>query len=295
MSWLITGGSGQLGIAVSQELDKNVIAFDAWSSKDLDVTQSSNTREVIEELSPKVIVNCAAWTDVDGAESQEKIATQVNALGAENVALAARSCGAKLVQISSDYVFSGQGNSPWNVSAEKCPTTAYGRTKAEGEDRILNLYSENSYILRTAWLYSPWRKNFAKTMLTLALYKNSEVCVVNDQVGQPTSTSDLAQQIIRLVESDGPVGIYHGTNSGSATWFEFAQCLFEMCGLNVGRVIPVDSDKFPRPAARPFYSVLDHHEWDKISVTEMRNWKEALAETFPKIIEEVVKEGGKIA
>ena len=295
MSWLITGGSGQLGIALSQELEKHGIVFDAWSSKDLDVTQSSNTREVIEELSPKVIVNCAAWTDVDGAESQEKIATQVNALGAENVALAARSCGAKLVQISSDYVFSGQSNSPWSVSAEKCPTTAYGRTKAEGEDRILNLYSENSYILRTAWLYSPWRKNFAKTMLTLALYKNSKVCVVNDQVGQPTSTSDLAKQIIRLVESDAPVGIYHGTNSGSATWFEFAQCLFEMCGLNVGRVIPVDSDKFPRPAARPFYSVLDHHEWDKISVTEMRNWKEALAETFPKIIEEVVKEGGKIA
>lgn len=295
MSWLITGGSGQLGIAVSQELDKLGIAFDAWNSKDLDITQSPTVVKAIEKLAPTVIINCAAWTDVDGAESQENMAARVNTLGAENLAIAAKSCGAKLVQISTDYVFSGKSNSPWKVSAEKFPNTAYGRTKSEGEDRVLNLYSENSYILRTAWLYSPWRNNFAKTMLNVALNQELEVGVVSDQAGQPTSSSDLAKQIVRLVESHAPVGFYHGTNSGSTTWFEFAQSLFEMCGANVSRVIPVGSDIFPRPAKRPIYSVLDHSEWTKTSIAEMRNWKEALAESFPRILEEVMKEGGKIA
>ena len=295
MSWLITGGSGQLGIAVSQELDKHGIAFDAWSSKDLDITQSTIVSEAIEKLSPTVIINCAAWTDVDGAESQESKAAQVNATGAQNVAIAARNCGAKLVQISTDYVFSGQNNYPQRVSSVKFPGTAYGRTKAEGEDRILNHYSKNSYILRTAWLYSPWRKNFAKIMINLALNENSEVFVVNDQVGQPTSSSDLAKQIVKLIELNVPVGIYHGTNSGSATWFEFARTLFELSGADVSRVIPVNSSKFPRPAKRPSFSVLDHFEWTKTPIAEMRNWKEALDESFPKILDEVVKEGGKIA
>jgi dTDP-4-dehydrorhamnose reductase len=295
MSWLITGGSGQLGIAVSQELEKQSIAFNAWSSKDLDITQRLRVNQAIEKLAPKVIINCAAWTDVDGAESQENRAAKVNALGAENVAIAARSCGAKLVQISTDYVFSGQNESPWSVSSEKIPNTAYGRTKADGEDRVLNLYSEGSYILRTAWLYSPWRKNFAKTMVRLALNENLEVCVVRDQVGQPTSSCDLAAQIVKLIESNAPVGVYHGTNSGSATWFEFAKTIFELSGADASRVIPVDSDEFPRPARRPLYSVLDHYEWTRTSITEMRNWKEALKESFPKIRDEVAKEGGKIA
>lgn len=295
MSWLITGGSGQLGIALSQELDKYGIAFNAWSSKDLDITQSSTVSEAIEKLSPKVIINCAAWTDVDGAERQENDAAKVNTLGAENIAFAARSSGAKLVHISTDYVFSGQSDTPWSVTSDKFPNTAYGRTKADGEERILKHYSESSYILRTAWLYSPWKKNFAKTMLNLALSKSPEIGVVNDQTGQPTSSSDLATQIIRLVESNAPFGIYHGTNSGSATWFEFAQSLFEMAGADVSRVIPIDSEKFPRPAKRPSYSVLDDHEWTKTSINEMRNWKEALEESFPKILEEVVKESGKIA
>lgn len=295
MSWLITGGTGQLGIALSRELSSRGIAFYSWSSEDLDITQSLETIEVIEKLSPRVIVNCAAWTDVDKAESQESLAARVNSFGAENVAKAARGCGAKLVQISTDYVFSGQGNSPWRVSSEKFPNTAYGRTKVEGENRVLLHYSESSYILRTAWLYSPWRKNFARTMLSLALNDNFEVDVVNDQVGQPTSCIDLAKQIVSLVQSNAPVGIYHATNSGNATWFEFAQSLFELSGADARRVIPVDSDKILRPAKRPHYSVLDLDDWTKTSISEMRNWKEALSETFPKILEEVVKEGGKIA
>ena len=295
MTWLITGGSGQLGTAVSQELGQRGINFSSWNSSDLDISQSSTVIAAIEELSPKVIVNCAAWTDVDGAESQESNAAVVNSLGAENLALAAKSCKAKLVHISTDYVFSGQSNSPWSVDSAKAPNTAYGRTKAEGENRILEVYSNNSYIVRTAWLYSPWGKNFAKTMLNLALKNSSQIEVVNDQVGQPTSSIDLAKQIVKLVESEAPVGIYHGTNSGSASWFDFAQSLFELLGEDVNRVSPVNSDKFPRPAKRPSYSVLDHQEWNGTSITEMRNWKTALEESFPKILEAVMKEGEKIA
>ena len=295
MNWLITGGSGQLGNSLAQVLNERGINFTSLSSSDLDITQRTAVAATIKKLSPAVIINCAAWTDVDGAESQESLASLVNASGPENIAMAAQNCEAKLVHISTDYVFSGQSNSPWSVNSVKAPNTAYGRTKAEGENRILDIYSNNSYIVRTAWLYSPWGKNFAKTILTLALKNSSQIEVVNDQVGQPTSSVDLAKQIVKLVESEAPVGIYHGTNSGSASWFDFAQSLFEMLGADVNRVAPVNSDKFPRPAKRPSYSVLDHREWDRSSITEMRNWKIALEESFPKILEAVMKEGEKIA
>jgi dTDP-4-dehydrorhamnose reductase len=156
MSWLITGASGQLGIAVSQELDELGIAFDAWSSKDLDITQSSTVSEAIGKLSPKVIINCAAWTDVDGAESHEVEASGVNSDGPENLALAAKLSNSKLIQVSTDYVFSGESQTPWQIDDKINPQSAYGRTKARGERRVLASYPENSFVVRTAWLYSPW-------------------------------------------------------------------------------------------------------------------------------------------
>jgi dTDP-4-dehydrorhamnose reductase len=284
MSWLITGGTGQLGIAVSQELGGRGITFDAWSSKDLDVTQSSNTREVIEKLSPKVIVNCAAWTDVDGAEGNEMLASRVNSDGAENMALAAKHCGAKLIHISTDYVFSGESQDPWQVTDEINPQSAYGRTKATGERRVLTTYPENSSVVRTAWLYSPWGKNFAKTMTRLAIKDEGEVRVVNDQVSQPTSATDLAKQLVELGQSDAPAGIYHGTNAGQATWFEFAQEIFKLARAEVDRIKAVSSAEFIRPAKRPSYSVLSHDSWSKTMVQPMRDWKIALADAMPAII-----------
>lgn len=290
MSWLITGGSGQLGIAVSQELDKNGIAFDAWSSKDLDITQSSNTSEAIEKLSPVVIINCAAWTDVDGAESHEIDASRVNSDGPENLALAAKRCNSKLIHVSTDYVFLGDSQSPWQIADEINPQSAYGRTKAQGERRVLANYSENSFIVRTAWLYSPWGKNFAKTMTKLAVKGTGEVRVVNDQVGQPTSASDLAKQLVELGLSTSPAGVYHGTNSGQASWYEFAQEIFKLAGADVGRVTPVSSSEYPRPAKRPSYSVLCHDAWANTSVKAMRDWRIALAEAMPAIISAVKAE-----
>ena len=290
MSWLITGGSGQLGIAVSQELDKHGLAFDAWSSKDLDITQSSIVSEAIEKLSPKVIVNCAAWTDVDGAESHEVEASRVNSDGPENLALAAKLSNSKLIHVSTDYVFCGESQSPWQTSDDINPQSVYGRTKAIGESRARASHPENTFVVRTAWLYSPWGKNFAKTMIKLALKGDGEVRVVNDQAGQPTSASDLAKQLVELGLSNSPAGIYHGTNSGQATWFEFAQEIFKLSGADVGRVTPVSSSEYQRPAKRPSYSVLSHDAWASTSVEPLKDWRIALADAMPSIISVVKAE-----
>ena len=284
MSWLVTGGSGQLGIALSQELDERGLNFHAWNSKELDITQGSIVKDFIAELSPTVIVNCAAWTDVDGAESNEMLAFRVNCDGAANVALAAKQCGAKLIHISTDYVFSGESEVPWRINDITNPQSVYGRTKADGEKRVLTLYPENSSIVRTAWLYSPWGKNFAKTMTQLAIDGDGEVRVVNDQVGQPTSAIDLAKQLVDLGLSSSPAGTYHGTNSGQGTWFDFAQQIFNLVGADANRIIPVSSSEHPRPAKRPSYSIFSHDAWDKTYFKPMRDWKIALTEAMPAII-----------
>lgn len=290
MTWLITGSSGQLGIDISRELAKQGIAFEAWSSKDLDITQSSRVSEAIEKLSPTVVINCAAWTDVDGAENHEIAATRVNSDGPENLASAAKLCNSKLIHVSTDYVFSGESQAPWQTTDEIKPQSAYGRTKALGEIRVLATYPESSFVVRTAWLYSPWGKNFARTMTKLALNSDGEVRVVNDQVGQPTWSADLAKKLIELGQSTSPAGIYHGTNSGRATWFEFAQEIFKLAGADAGRVTSVSSVEFPRPAKRPSFSVLSHDSWTTSSVKPLRDWRIALAEAMPAIISAVKEE-----
>jgi dTDP-4-dehydrorhamnose reductase len=291
MTWLITGGSGQLGIGLSKELDSRCLEFTAFGSKDLDITQGSIVRDLVSQISPSVIINCAAWTDVDAAETNEALASKVNRDGAENIALAAKNCGAKLIHISTDYVFSGEGETPWQVADAIDPQSAYGRTKADGEARVLETFPENSSIVRTAWLYSPWGKNFAKTMTRLALNGDGEVRVVKDQIGQPTSATDLAKQLVELSLSISPAGVYHGTNSGQATWFEFAQEIFKFSGADVNRVIQVSSSEYLRPAKRPSYSVLSHDSWAKTSIRPMREWRIALAEAMPAIISAVKAQG----
>jgi dTDP-4-dehydrorhamnose reductase len=291
MTWVITGGSGQLGLALQSELTVQGIDFVSVNSSELDITNQQLVEELVESIKPDVIVNAAAWTDVDGAETAEFAAYGVNALGPQNLAIAASKVGARLVQVSTDYVFSGEGTTPWSESAEHNPQSVYGSTKSEGEKFVLATYPKGSYVVRTAWLYSAERKNFAKTMTKLALNGAGEVRVVKDQAGQPTFTGDLAEQIIDLIVSDFPVGIYHGTNGGQATWFEFAQEIFKHAGADVGRVIPVSSSEYPRPAKRPSYSVLGHDAWAKTTVEPMRDWRIALAEAMPAIISAVKAEG----
>ena len=291
MNWLVTGGSGQLGIAVSEELDSRGLAFTALGSKDLDITDSKIVKDFIAQNLPDVIVNCAAWTDVDGAESNEESAFKVNGHGPENLAVAAASVRSRFIHVSTDYVFSGESQKPFEIADEIDPQSAYGRTKADGEKRVLVSYPENSFVVRTAWLYSPMGKNFAKTMTRLALNDDGVVRVVTDQIGQPTSAIDLARQIVDIGVGGAPAGIYHGTNAGQASWFEFAKEIFSLAGADINRVVPVSSSEYPRPAKRPSYSVLSHHEWSKTTIRPMRDWKIALAYVMPEIISTVKAEG----
>jgi len=290
MTWLITGGSGQLGTAISQELSRRGLLFNSCSSQDLDITKEIIVQNFVSKLSPKLIINCAAWTDVDGAENNELYASRVNRDGVENMARAAKNCGAKLIHISTDYVFSGVGNTPWQVDDMINPQSAYGRTKAQGELQVLETYPENSSVVRTAWLYSPWGKNFAKTMARLAITGDNEVGVVNDQIGQPTSATDLANQIVNLGLSNSSAAIYHATNSGHGSWFDFAQEIFNLAGADLKRVVPVPSSEYPRPAKRPSYSVLSHDAWAISPIKPMKDWRIALFEAMPAIISAVKAE-----
>lgn len=289
VTWLILGANGQLGKSLVATLKDQGIPLLAWGSQELDITSSAQCSKLIGSVSPLVIINAAAWTDVDGAESNPDSAHAVNAIGPKNIAVAAKSVGAVLAHISTDYVFSGTSEEPWEEYDSLGPVSIYGITKAAGEVQVLSGYPKRSYIFRTAWLYSPWGKNFAKTMTKLALMGDGEVRVVNDQVGQPTSASDLAHQIVDTILSELPFGIYHGTNSGKASWFDFAQKIFELSGVSIDRVVPVTSSEFVRPAKRPAYSVLGHQAW--ISAFErgypieaMRDWQLALTDEMPKII-----------
>jgi dTDP-4-dehydrorhamnose reductase len=280
MTWLITGGSGQLGISLSEQLNKLGIQFSAPSSSDLDITDAADVQGLITALNPAVIVNCAAWTDVDKAETKESEAFSVNAQGAENVAVSARSCGAKLIHISTDYVFSGDTESPWAIRDERSPISAYGRTKLAGEEKVMNAYSEGTLLLRTSWLYSPWKKNFMKTVLRLASESSNQIAMVDDQTGQPTSAIDLADRIVEMAMSPIKCGIFHGTNSGEATWFDFAHEIMRINGDDVTRLKRVSSQESRRVAQRPMYSVLDHSNWKDYGLPPLRDWKLALEQTM---------------
>ena len=290
MTWLITGASGQLGLAMQSELKAGDIQYLAFNSQDLDITNLGMVNKSLSENEPSVVVNCAAWTDVDGAETNEDRAFAVNALGTKHLALSSKHIGAKFVHISTDYVFSGENDTPWQEDAERNPTSVYGSGKRYGELFVEDIYPEGSYIIRTAWLYSSNGKNFAKTMTKLALSESKEVRVVNDQIGQPTSARDLAKQVKDLALSEANFGAYHGTNGGSASWFDFAKEIFILVGADETRLIPVPTSEFPRQAKRPQYSVLSHKNWNRPGLEVMRDWKEALAEEIPLILSEIKKE-----
>ena len=291
MTWIVVGASGQLGKSVSKVLDERGIDFIELNRDRGIISNREFVRKFVTQIQPKVIVNCAAWTDVDGAEVNEEGATLVNADAVGYLAEAARHCDAIFAHVSTDYVFSGAGNEPWQEDGLKQPLSAYGRTKAAGEDLLFITPGESSDIFRTAWLYSAYGKNFAKTMVRLALKDSAEVNVVTDQVGQPTFAGDLANQMVESIIQPIPFGIYHGTNSGQTSWFEFAREIFRLVDADVGRVKPITSEAFPRPAKRPAYSVLGHDKWKDSGVEEMRDWKLALSEAMPTIFSAVKAEG----
>jgi dTDP-4-dehydrorhamnose reductase len=241
----------------------------------LDVTDLGATVAAV--TGHDVVVNCAAWTAVDDAEAHEAAAYAVNAVGAANLARACAAVGASLVQVSTDYVFSGTADEPYAEDAPTAPRSAYGRTKLAGEWAVRALLPDRSLVLRTAWLYGAHGPNFVGTMRRL-MGERDVVDVVDDQHGQPTWTRDLAAQIVALVDAAAPAGTYHGTNSGATTWYGLARRVFERSGADPARVHATTTDRFPRPAARPAWSVLGHDGWAGAGVAPMRPWQEALDE-----------------
>lgn len=275
MKYLITGARGMLGHDIVTALDgRDVSALDR---AELDITDLDAVRAVVP--GHDVIINVAAYTKVDDAEADETRAGLINATGAANLARAAAENGVILLQVSTDYVFDGTATTPYDENTPRGPVSAYGRTKAEGERLVLELNGERSYIVRTAWLYGQHGPNFPKTMLQLAA-KREALSVVDDQVGQPTWTMDLARQIVALLDAKAPFGVYHGTSSGQTSWYGFAQAVFANAGLDPNRVKPTDSTTFVRPAPRPAYSVLGHGAWAVAGLAPLRNWEEALADAM---------------
>ena len=273
--YLVVGAGGMLGSDLMAALSGRDAT--GLTRAQLDVTDPAATLAAVEGYD--AVINASAYTRVDDAESDEAAAYAVNALGAQNLALATAAHGATLVQVSTDYVFDGSATEPYPEDEPRNPKSAYGRTKAEGERLALEADPAGTRIVRTAWLYGQHGGNFAKTMLRLAAERDT-VDVVVDQVGQPTWSRDLAQQIVGMLDADAPAGIYHGTNSGQASWFEFARAVFELGGHDPERVHPTESALFVRPAPRPSYSVLGHDAWRAAGIEPQRGWRDALADAF---------------
>jgi dTDP-4-dehydrorhamnose reductase len=273
MKILITGSNGMLGHDLIDVLENNHELI-LTTSKTLDITDKKQVIEFIADSKPDIVINSAAYTDVDGCEENQDLAYAVNGEGVRNLALACRQIDAPLVHISTDYVFDGTATEPIAEDGEIGPISVYGKSKLKGEEAILEIL-DKYFIIRTAWLYGINGKNFPKTMLELAK-NHSEITVVYDEVGTPTYTPDLAYGISELIQTDY-YGIYHLTNSGSCSWCEFARYIFEIAEKDV-EVIPVTASEFARPAPRPNYSVLDNKNWVENGFEPLRDYKDAIKE-----------------
>jgi dTDP-4-dehydrorhamnose reductase len=286
--WLVTGAGGMLGRDV---LDRLAAAGERATGLEravLDVTDAGAVGAALAAHRPAVVVNAAAWTAVDDAESEEDQALEVNGTGPRVLAEACRESGAVLLHVSTDYVFAGDATAPYAEDAPVAPRSAYGRTKAVGELAVREALPETGYVVRTAWLYGAGGRNFVRTMIRLEGVKES-LDVVNDQRGQPTWTVDLADRLVRLgraaLDGTAPAGVYHGTSAGETTWFGLTREIFSLLGADPERVRPTTSEAFARPAPRPAYSVLGHERWRAAGIEPIRDWREALREAFPSLVE----------
>lgn len=276
MRVLITGGAGQLGRDLAAVLGPDAVAL---SHADLDVTNADMVGAAVGEYGPDAIVNAAAWTNVDGCEEDPARARLVNADGAANVARAAGD--AFVVQVSTDYVFDGRATRPYTESDATNPLSEYGRSKLLGEEAVL-AGGSRAAVVRSAWLYGTGTANFVAAILRAARTRET-LNVVDDQVGSPTSTPDLARALVGLIEQ-GAAGVLHGVNAGECSRFAFARAIFEEAGLDPERVQPVPTSAMPRPAERPAYAALDGVAWRAAGLPQMRPWREALREVVPGVL-----------
>jgi len=276
---LITGASGMLGTDMVAEFHRRGFAVAAMDRNSLDITVLEQVRRVVGDISPRIIVNCAAYTDVDKAESEPFKAYLVNGLGPRNLALACAEIGASLVQISSDYVFDGRLNRPWGVYDYPRPQNVYGASKLWGERAVLDLL-KSSYLIRTSWLFGLGGENFVFKMLALGR-SGKPIKVVNDQFGRPTYTEDLARAVADLVQTRC-YGVYHVTNQNLTTWFKFAELIFIKCCQDV-ELIPCSTRDFKCNARRPGYTVLDPFPLQETIGYLLPRWEDALDRYLAKI------------
>lgn len=270
---IVTGCNGQLGRAVN-EFYKNdpEISFVNTDVDELDITDIDAVLKLVREVQPYAIINCAAFTAVDACETQYEKAFAINAIGPRNLAIAARETGAKLMHISTDYVFDGKGTKPYVETDATAPASAYGSTKLAGE-KFVEQFAEKYFILRTAWLYGDG-KNFAKTMLKLA-ETHDVVRVVNDQFGSPTSTVELTKAIAALLFTDN-YGIFHATCEGSCSWADFAAEIFRLAGKQT-KVEGISTEEYGSITPRPLYSVLDNRMFRLTTDFTFADWHDAIA------------------
>ena len=269
---LITGILGQLGYDLSKELTKRGVEFVAPSLEELELTTEDGAKNFILDKKPETVVHCAAYTAVDKAESEAELALTVNGFGTRWVAEACREVGAKMIYISTDYVFGGDGHTPYEVHDEKKPVNVYGRSKLLGEDAV-SMVLEKYFIVRTSWVFGINGNNFIKTMLRLGETKK-KLNVVNDQIGSPTYTVDLARLLADMAATE-KFGVYHATNEGFCSWAEFAREIFKQAKLDV-EVDGIPTVEYPTPARRPFNSRLSKKSLDEAGFNRLPTWEDAL-------------------
>ncbi|MFG3288469.1 dTDP-4-dehydrorhamnose reductase [Streptomyces sp. NPDC048179] len=291
MKWLVAGAGGMLGHDVVEELTRRGAEVVALGRADLDISDADSAESALAGHMPDLVVNCAAYTAVDDAETDEERALLINGEGPRLLARAAARHGARLVHVSTDYVFDGEARTgPYPEDHPTAPRTAYGRTKLAGERAVLTELPGASAVVRTAWLYGTHGRNFVRTMIELESRRDT-LDVVDDQRGQPTWSADLAARIAdlgpRLGRDERAHGVFHGTNSGAATWCELAREVFRLLGADPERVRPTTSEAFVRPAPRPAYSALGHDRWSEVGLEPLRDWREALREGLPLIRKEI--------
>ncbi|MFC4765795.1 dTDP-4-dehydrorhamnose reductase [Effusibacillus consociatus] len=279
MKIAITGANGQLGHDLVNLLSHDHQVF-GLSRQVMDITNFPQVVETVQRIKPDAIIHAAAYTRVDEAEHTQDKAYLVNTYGTRNVAISAQQAGSKMIYISTDYVFDGQSSTPYKEFDSPNPLTVYGKSKLAAEEIVKN-FSNKYFIVRTSWLYGQYGQNFVKTMLTLAQLRK-ELPVVFDQIGSPTYTVDLAYFLKDLLQTE-LYGIYHASNTGACSWYEFAKAVFEEAGLDI-KLNPVETKDFPRPARRPAYSVLDHMAIRLNGLSDFRTWRDALKEFVGQLI-----------
>ena len=274
---LVTGSSGMLGSALSAGLSKNygIVRFDIRTSREHDITDHEKTFEALASAKPELIIHAAAWTDVDGCEREPDKALRINAGGTSNVAAAASKLSIPLIYISTDFIFDGAKKTPYTEDDPPSPLSVYAKSKLEGEKAVSAL--DKYMILRTSWLFGVNGRNFVDIVLNKAK-EEKEMQVVNDQIGSPTYAKDLTVAIEKLLSIKASQGVFHVSNKGAVSWFDYAREILRVADVANVSVVPIKASRLGRPAARPAFSALDNSKFEKKTGFKMRPWEEALEE-----------------